>query len=108
MSKEPDRAPLSTEIPSPESELDLHPTRCWTSGLEIPRLHKSADAAAGDELAVGQMLSGRYRIERKLVVRMMGHARSTIFDTTYAHNSRDVRQPLDEGSVETQKNVASR
>jgi integrase len=72
------------------------------------------------------------------VARMMGHARSTIVDTTYAHtlqsgmasvaesvaaralgvkpqlrvieggSSRDVRQPLDEGSVETQKNVVSR
>src|SRR5262249_53360547 len=66
MSKERDRAPLSTEIPPPESELDLHPSGCWTSGLEVPRLHKSADAAAGDGLAIGQMLSGRYRIEREL------------------------------------------
>ena len=66
MSKERDRAPLSTAIPPPESELDLHPSACWTSGLEVPRLQKSADAAAGDGLAIGQMLSGRYRIEREL------------------------------------------
>ena len=66
MSKDQDRPPLSTEIPPLESELDLHPSGCWTSGLEVPRLHKSADAAAGDGLAIGQMLSGRYRIEREL------------------------------------------
>jgi serine/threonine-protein kinase len=66
MSKERDRPPLSTEIPPPESELDLHPSGCWTSGLEVPRWHKTADAAAGDGLAIGQMLSGRYRIEREL------------------------------------------
>ena len=66
MSKERDRSPLSTELPPPASEVDLHPSGCWTSGLEVPRLHKSADAAAGDRLAIGQMLSGRYRIEREL------------------------------------------
>jgi len=66
MSKDQDRPPLSTEIPPLESELDLHPSGCWTSGLEVPRLYKSADAAAGDGLAIGQMLSGRYRIEREL------------------------------------------
>jgi len=66
MSKERDRAPLSTEIPPPESAQDLHPSGCWTSGLEVPRLYKSPDAAAGDGLAIGQMLSGRYRIEREL------------------------------------------
>jgi hypothetical protein len=66
MSKEQDRPPLSTEIPPLESELDLHPSGCWTGGLEVPRLHKCADAAAGDGLAIDQMLSGRYRIEREL------------------------------------------
>jgi serine/threonine-protein kinase len=66
MSKEPDRAPLSTEFPPPESEPDLHPSGCRTSGLEVPCLQKSADAAAGDGLAIGQMLSSRYRIEREL------------------------------------------
>src|SRR5262249_54315653 len=63
MSKKRDRAPLSTEIPPPESELDLHPSGCWTSGLELPRLRKSAHAAAGDGLAIGQTLSGRSRID---------------------------------------------
>jgi serine/threonine-protein kinase len=66
MSKERDRSPLSTELPPPAIEVDPHPSGCWTSGLEVPRLHKSADAAAGDRLAIGQMLSGRYRIEREL------------------------------------------
>jgi serine/threonine protein kinase len=46
--------------------MDLHPSGCWTSGMEVPRLHKSADTAAGDRLAIAQMLSGRYRIEREL------------------------------------------
>jgi len=66
MSKERDRPPPSTEIPPQASELDLHPSGCWTSGLEVPRLQKSTDATAGDRLAIGQMLSGRYRIEREL------------------------------------------
>ena len=66
MSKDQNRPPLSTEITPLESELDLNPSGCWTSGLEVPRLHKSADAAGGDGLAIGQILSGRYRIEREL------------------------------------------
>jgi serine/threonine protein kinase len=75
MSKERDRAPLSTEIPPPESELDLHPSGCWTSSLEgepargLPHgsdQPEAAAAAASDRLVSGQMLSGRYRIEREL------------------------------------------
>src|SRR5215475_10028631 len=38
MSKKRDRAPLSTEIRPPESELDLHASGCWTSGLEVSAL----------------------------------------------------------------------
>jgi serine/threonine-protein kinase len=65
MSKDHDNAPQSTEIPPPESELDLHPSGCWTSGLEVEHVQR-AGAAAGDGLAIGQMLSSRYRIEREL------------------------------------------
>jgi len=64
MSKDQDRAPLSTEVPPPKSELDLRPSGCWTSGLEVEHVQR-ADAAGGG-LAIGQMLSGRYRIEREL------------------------------------------
>ena len=46
--------------------MDLHRSGCWTSGLEVEHVHKSAEVAAGDGLAVGQMLSRRYRIEREL------------------------------------------
>src|SRR5215469_5884221 len=56
---------LSTEI-LPSSGVDLHPSVCWTSGVEVERAPESAQAAAGDRLAIGQMLSGRYRIEREL------------------------------------------
>jgi serine/threonine-protein kinase len=73
MSKERDRAPLSTEIPPPKSESDLHPSGCWTSGLEGERVPGSAEgppqpevAAGGERLVIGQVLSGRYRIEKEL------------------------------------------
>jgi serine/threonine protein kinase len=74
MPKERDRAPPSTEIPPPESELDLHPSGCWTSGLEgepargLPHgsVQPEAAAATSERLVSGQMLSGRYRIEREL------------------------------------------
>src|SRR5262249_43487406 len=46
---------------------------CSTSGLEVERVQRSPDrsaqrgvAAAGERLVSGQMLSGRYRIEREL------------------------------------------
>ena len=72
MSKERDRAPLSTELPPPERETDLHASVCWTSGFEEredghpggstqPRM-----APAGERLVIGQVVSGRYRIEREL------------------------------------------
>src|SRR3984893_1368345 len=64
MSKDQDRAPQSTEVPPPKSELDLRPSGCWTSGLEVEHVQR-ADAAGGG-LAIGPMLSGRYRIEREL------------------------------------------
>jgi serine/threonine-protein kinase len=66
MSKERDRAPLSTEISPPKSEVDLTPSVCWASGVEVERVHASVDAPAGDRLAIGQTISGRYRIEREL------------------------------------------
>jgi serine/threonine protein kinase len=59
-----DRPLLLTEIQLPERELDLHPSGCWTSGLEVERVQR-ADAG-GDGPAIGEMLSGRYRIEREL------------------------------------------
>ena len=46
--------------------MDLYPSVCWTSGVEVERVHTSVDAAAGDRLAIGQTISGRYRIEREL------------------------------------------
>jgi serine/threonine protein kinase/tetratricopeptide (TPR) repeat protein len=73
MSKEPDRAPLSTAIPPPESEAVLTPSVCWTSGVEVEGVHASRDkppppgvAPPGERLVIGQLLSGRYRIEREL------------------------------------------
>jgi len=51
---------LSTEI------VDLYPSVCWTSRVEVERAPESAPAAAYDRLAIGKMLSGRYRIEREL------------------------------------------
>src|SRR6516162_8442900 len=71
MSKERDPAPLSTEMP--QSGVDPHPSGGWTSGVEAERVPGSPDesaqpqGAAGDEpLVIGQMLSGRYRIEREV------------------------------------------
>ena len=71
MSKERDPAPLSTEMP--QSGVDPHPSGGWTSGVEAGRVPGSPDesaqpqGAAGDEpLGIGQMLSGRYRIEREV------------------------------------------
>jgi non-specific serine/threonine protein kinase len=66
MAPEQDRAPLSTGISPPDSELDLHPSVCRTSGVEVERVHASVDAPTGDRLAIGQTISGRYRIEREL------------------------------------------
>jgi hypothetical protein len=64
MSEDQDRPPLSAYIPPPDSELDLHPSGCWTSGVELE--HSPRADAAGDALAIGRMLSDRYRIEREL------------------------------------------
>jgi eukaryotic-like serine/threonine-protein kinase len=72
-SEENRRAPPSTEIPPLDGEMDPHPSGCWTSGLEVERVRSSpnpsaqpAVAAASERLVSGQMLSGRYRIERVL------------------------------------------
>jgi len=73
MTSEENRRAPSTEIPSPESEVDPQPSVCWTSGVEFGSVQRSADrsarpqvAARGEKLVNGQMLSGRYRIEREL------------------------------------------
>src|SRR5262252_2799384 len=71
MSKERDPAPLSNEVP--QSGVDLHPSGGWTSGMEAERVPGSPDESAqpqgtagGEPLVIGQLLSGRYRIEREL------------------------------------------
>ena len=60
-----DRPLLLTEIPLPNSELDLHPSGCWTSGLAVEHVQRAV-APGGEGPAIGQMFSGRYRIEREL------------------------------------------
>ena len=57
---------LSTEIPLPKSGVVVHPSVCWTNGVEVERAPQSAHAAASDRVPIGQVLSGRYRIERQL------------------------------------------
>jgi len=71
MSKEPDPPPLSTEVP--QSGVDPHPSGGWTSGVEAERVPGSPDesaqpqgTASDEPLVIGQMLSGRYRIEREV------------------------------------------
>src|SRR6516225_3773106 len=73
MSKDQDRVPQSTEIPPQESEAVLTPSVCFTSGVEVEGVHPSRDkpsqpgvAPPGERLVIGQLLSGRYRIEREL------------------------------------------
>src|SRR6516164_11480695 len=73
MSKDQDRVPQSTEIPPQESEAVLTPSVCFTSGVEVEGVHPSRDkpsqpgvAPPGERLVIGQVLSGRYRIEREL------------------------------------------
>jgi serine/threonine-protein kinase len=46
--------------------VDVDPSVCWTSGVEVERVPESAHAASSDRLAIGKMLSGRYRVEREL------------------------------------------
>ena len=56
---------LPTEMLPSRSGADLHPSGCWTGHLAVGHVQR-ADASGGDELAIGQMLSRRYRIEREL------------------------------------------
>jgi non-specific serine/threonine protein kinase len=70
MSKEPDRAPMLNEVSAPETEVTLRTSRCHREGPNDERVQEStagAETAGSDErLAIGQRLSGRYRIEREL------------------------------------------
>jgi serine/threonine protein kinase len=71
MSKERDRAPLSTEISPRETEIDPHPLdrgrRERPDDEGVRRSSNGSETAAPDQrLAIGQMLSSRYRIEREL------------------------------------------
>src|SRR5215469_651526 len=75
MSRENDRAPLTTEISSPETEIDPQAPRRSDNASRDPD-PSQADAAPderlaigerlSERLAIGERLSGRYRIERKL------------------------------------------
>ena len=54
MTREQNHAPLSTEVSPVETEVDLQPS----DGVQLQ---------TGDErLTIGQILSGRYRIQREL------------------------------------------
>jgi non-specific serine/threonine protein kinase len=71
MSKERDRAPLSTEIAPIATEVTALPFRLGSSeNLDYEGARSSWDGsetpASDQRLAVGQRLSGRYRIEREL------------------------------------------
>jgi serine/threonine protein kinase/tetratricopeptide (TPR) repeat protein len=71
MSKERDRAPLSTEISPRETEIDPHPFdrgRSKRPDDEGVRGSSSGSETAphSDKLAIGQTLSGRYRIQGEL------------------------------------------
>src|SRR5579862_541065 len=64
MAKDRDPVPVSTEIPDPSSRIhgDRSEDRLGRPSGPIP----PEFSAAGDKLAVGQTLGGRYRIEREL------------------------------------------
>jgi TolB-like protein/Tfp pilus assembly protein PilF len=77
MSTEQDRAPLSTEISPPETEVDPHALgRRHSKSADDEPVRASSGAseppAPGERLSIGQTLSGRYRIERELGVGGMG------------------------------------
>ncbi len=71
MSEERDRAPLSTEVSPPETEGDSYPSGRRDSkspdAERMPGSSNGSETAGPDErLAIGQRLSGRYRVEREL------------------------------------------
>src|SRR5256885_2613772 len=71
MSEERDRAPLSTEVAPLETEGDPYPSgRRDSKSPDAERVPGSSDdsetAGLDERLAIGQRLSGRYRIEREL------------------------------------------
>ena len=71
MSEERDRAPLSTEVSSLETEGDPYPSGSRESkSPDAERVQGSSDgsktARPDVRLAIGQRLSGRYRLEREL------------------------------------------
>jgi TolB-like protein/cytochrome c-type biogenesis protein CcmH/NrfG len=70
MTPEDERVPLSTEVSPLKTELDPNVSRpCDSESWQAASL----DSAASDErLAIGERLSGRYRIERVLGVGGMG------------------------------------
>jgi eukaryotic-like serine/threonine-protein kinase len=70
MSKERDRAPLSTQISPGETAIDPDPDDrgcSKTLGHEgVRNSSNRSETAPGEKLAIGKTLSGRYRIQREL------------------------------------------
>jgi TolB-like protein len=65
MATEQERAPLSTEVSPPETEVDPHASGGFDSASQCGQLPPEV-RASDERLATGQTLGGRYRIEREL------------------------------------------